>query len=87
MKIIDEDLLDELNFYVQQASAVAKELREARSLLGFSAEIRDMAAILKIISHVMLNDDETREEIKETAKKTKDANILDFVEKFERSKK
>ncbi|WP_294964059.1 hypothetical protein [Sulfurimonas sp.] len=78
-----EEFIDELNFATKTLEATIQELREAKSSLAFVLNIKDISSMMKIITYAMLSDEGTKSNIIYYAKKLKDRDLLDYLERFE----
>jgi len=78
-----EEFIDEINFATKTLEATIQELREAKSSLALVLNTKDISSMMKIITFTMLSDEDTKNSIKYYAKKLKDRDLLDFLERFE----
>ena len=77
------EAIEELNFTTNKMEVATKELQKANSSLSISGNIKDISSVLKIITYAMLSDENTKNSIIYFAKKIKDKDLLDFLERFE----
>lgn len=76
-------LVDELNFAIQKAELLKEELKEARSLLAFGLEARQIAAVNRALFYAFVTDPVTKQEILNKAKSANDLEVLKlFDDKF-----
>ena len=78
-----EEFIDEMNFATKKLEVAIQELREAKSSLAFVLNVKDISSMMKIITYAMLSDEDTKSNIIYYAKKLKDRDLLDYLERFE----
>ena len=78
-----EEFIDEINFATKTLEVTTQELREAKSSLAFVLNTKDISSMMKIITYAMLSDEDTKNSIIFYAKKIKDKDLLEYLERFE----
>jgi hypothetical protein len=81
--MMQEEFIDEINFAIKNLEVATQELKEAKSSLAFVFNAKDISSMMKIIIYAMLSDESTKSSIIHYAKKIKDKDLLDFLERFE----
>lgn len=81
--MITETLLNEFSYAIQQAEILVKEMREARSLLSSTVDIKRLEATNKALLYFVMTDPVARNDIKKVALQFGDRDVLELVAEFE----
>lgn len=73
-------LIGELSYATQKAEILANELKEARSLLAFGLEARQITTVNRALLYGFITDPVARKDILDFAKMANDSEVVGFIE-------
>ena len=81
--MLTEDLLNEFSYALQQAEILVKEMREARSLLASTVNIKRLETTNKALLYFVMTDSVARGDIRKVAQQLGDQDVLELIAEFE----
>ncbi len=80
---ITEELLNEFAFAIQQARELVDEMKETRSLLGFTLNVKRVETTNRALLYFVMSDPAARNDIKTVAQARNDKEVLNLLKEFE----